>query len=489
MDVNSFREHVGSKHEVITISTKLKSTNKGFALLMKMGWKEGSGLGLSDDARVDPVPFVLKSDSTGIGKAAMDARVIEATVAQRRDLDSERQAKESEEQLQARRNAAVQKQVVQTGIAQVLRPFYCDVCDKQYQTVSQYDEHCNSYAHAHKKRFRDMQAAERAKNASSAEAEARKEKERKREQKELRKMAKAAGVKLPAGAGTGPSETPSGFKKAGWASVSSTVIAAEHGAATSEASTTLQQSSNSTSSGFKRAGWSTMGSLVTPVATISAEQSDAKLTTTPGAPSIPTTGSGFKKIGISLVPSTEQNAISTPLHHQNQWPGTSAAAGPSARKGNAEQSRSNWSSFQRGAPVQSRPVVPANDGAATLRTATSSSTQQQGDGVKRGRSRSRTRSPPARGRPPSGSRSPSRSRSPRSYRRRRRHSSSRSRSRSLSRSRSRSPPRRHRLPGSSSSSAYPRPYENRDRDGGSNRRDDRYSNGGRSSYRDEPHRR
>ena len=47
---------------------------------------------------MDPVPFILKSDSTGIGKTAMDARVIEATVAQRRDLDSERQMKESDEQ-------------------------------------------------------------------------------------------------------------------------------------------------------------------------------------------------------------------------------------------------------------------------------------------------------------------------------------------------------------------------------------------------------
>lgn len=53
-------------------------------------------------ARVDPIPFVLKSDSTGLGKAAMDARIIEATVAQRRDLHSERLMKESEEQRKKR---------------------------------------------------------------------------------------------------------------------------------------------------------------------------------------------------------------------------------------------------------------------------------------------------------------------------------------------------------------------------------------------------
>jgi hypothetical protein len=54
-------------------------------------------------ARVDPVPFVINTGNSGIGKAAMDSRIIEATVAQRRDLDSERQMKESDDQIQARK--------------------------------------------------------------------------------------------------------------------------------------------------------------------------------------------------------------------------------------------------------------------------------------------------------------------------------------------------------------------------------------------------
>ena len=126
---------------------------------------------------------------------------------------------------------------VQSEISSVLRAFYCELCDKQFQTVAQYDEHTNSYAHHHKARFRDMQAAQKA--TFGASAEERKEKERKREEKELRKLAKAAGIKLtkpatsstaataaaqPATGAIGESseQKPTGFKKSGWATVGPT---------------------------------------------------------------------------------------------------------------------------------------------------------------------------------------------------------------------------------------------------------------------------
>lgn len=52
--------------------------------------------------RIDPVPFTVKADLTGLGKTSQDARMIESTVSQRRELDSERQTRESEEQRKAR---------------------------------------------------------------------------------------------------------------------------------------------------------------------------------------------------------------------------------------------------------------------------------------------------------------------------------------------------------------------------------------------------
>ena len=102
------------------------------------------------------------------------------------------------------------------------------MCDEKFQNV-QYDEHCNSYAHHHKIRFKE---------------------------KGLRKAAKAAGVKLntvtpvvgmisttknsaviTATPGTepgpGPSEKKSGFTVGGWSTVNS----------------------SSSGGGFKKPGW------------------------------------------------------------------------------------------------------------------------------------------------------------------------------------------------------------------------------------------
>ena len=49
-DLSLYDEHHrGTEREVITVETKIKSTNKGFALLAKMGWKEGEPLGISGE--------------------------------------------------------------------------------------------------------------------------------------------------------------------------------------------------------------------------------------------------------------------------------------------------------------------------------------------------------------------------------------------------------------------------------------------------------
>ncbi|KAI0724348.1 hypothetical protein C8T65DRAFT_704233 [Cerioporus squamosus] len=234
MDVDKYDEYYKQRpaREVITVETKIQSTNVGFSMLAKMGWVEGSPLGLSGDGRVDPVPFYVKNDLTGLGKATQDVRMIESTVSTRRGLDSERQTKETEEQRRQREDAVARRAAVQSEISSVLRPFYCEVCEKQFQNVAQYDEHTNSYAHHHKVRFRDMQAAQRASRNTEEEVNKRKEKERKREEKELRKIAKAAGVKMtkPPGAVVAPAPAvgaaragepqTSGFKKSGWATVS-----------------------------------------------------------------------------------------------------------------------------------------------------------------------------------------------------------------------------------------------------------------------------
>ena len=51
---------------------------------------------------MDPVPFYVKNDLTGLGKMNQDVEMIESTVSQRRNLDSERLLRETEEQRRAR---------------------------------------------------------------------------------------------------------------------------------------------------------------------------------------------------------------------------------------------------------------------------------------------------------------------------------------------------------------------------------------------------
>ena len=94
MDVDKYDEYYTSKpsREVITVETKIKSSNIGFSMLAKMGWVEGTPLGLMGDGmcrslvvackshgcqsgRIDPVPFYVKNDLTGLGKASQDVRM------------------------------------------------------------------------------------------------------------------------------------------------------------------------------------------------------------------------------------------------------------------------------------------------------------------------------------------------------------------------------------------------------------------------------
>ncbi|KAL0950882.1 hypothetical protein HGRIS_007641 [Hohenbuehelia grisea] len=259
--ISKYDEYVrGPAREVITVETRIKPSNKGFALLAKMGWTEGKPLGLSEDGRVDPIPFQIKNDLTGLGKTNQDVRMIETTVSQRRELDSERQTKETEEQRRVREEHVARRTALDTEISSTLRAFYCELCDKQFKNVAQYDEHTNSYAHHHKARLKDMQA--NARIIPREELDRRKEKERKREEKELRKIAAAAGIKMPKSAATTITPTSadaqpgsdmdvepkqSGFRQAGWASVSS---------ASNLSSAPAGQSSQSAGG---RGGWNTVG--------------------------------------------------------------------------------------------------------------------------------------------------------------------------------------------------------------------------------------
>ncbi|KAG8763872.1 hypothetical protein FRC11_010497 [Ceratobasidium sp. 423] len=273
-DISVYDEYIrGPIREPVTVETKISSTNKGFGMLAKMGWKEGEGLGVSGQGRTDPIPFLVKLDALGLGRSSHDDRIIESTVSQRRELDSERMIKETEEQRKAREEAAAAKEQVKTEVKGTLRSFFCTDCEKQYSNIAQYDEHVRSYAHTHVVRMKEQQAT--ARQRQSGESAARKAKEKKREEKEMRKMAAAAGIKYSSSPATSssiivpaqpiikPITTSSGggfapvsdppAKRGGWSAVTT---AAEPSSARSFASVSAPVVAPG---GFKKAGWTTVG--------------------------------------------------------------------------------------------------------------------------------------------------------------------------------------------------------------------------------------
>lgn len=141
-----------------SLHRSLGSGNVGKSLLLKMGWREGCGLGVGGFGRVDPVPISDKrgGDLTGIGKTSLDTRTIASSTAARRTLESERQLIETEPERERRLLLMEKKQAQREDVSLALKTYRCELCQKQYDRPSTFDAHLNSYDHHHKK-VRTMQ--------------------------------------------------------------------------------------------------------------------------------------------------------------------------------------------------------------------------------------------------------------------------------------------------------------------------------------------
>ncbi|XP_005742511.1 G patch domain-containing protein 11 [Pundamilia nyererei] len=72
----SYKEQESESREV-ALQSSISNENKGFALLQKMGYKAGQGLGKQGAGRVDPIPLNIKTDRGGIGMEEMKKRKAE----------------------------------------------------------------------------------------------------------------------------------------------------------------------------------------------------------------------------------------------------------------------------------------------------------------------------------------------------------------------------------------------------------------------------
>ncbi|KAI8339948.1 hypothetical protein BC941DRAFT_318413, partial [Chlamydoabsidia padenii] len=177
--------------EQTSMETHLPSHNMGYRLLQKMGWKQGTGLGRLGQGRTDPIRIDLKQDSLGIGKAEQDQEYIESSASKRKALDSEKQLGETTVERQQREDKATKQYEIQQELKNVKRAFYCELCDKQYNKISEYDQHLQSYDHHHKKRFKDMKEQTKRSSIGQGDKERKRERERRREEKEMKRMQQA----------------------------------------------------------------------------------------------------------------------------------------------------------------------------------------------------------------------------------------------------------------------------------------------------------
>ncbi|KAJ3148194.1 hypothetical protein HDU86_007542 [Geranomyces michiganensis] len=192
-----------------TMDSHLPEDNIGYQLLLKMGWKRGTGLGAAGEGRVEPVRIYVEDGGLGLGKREQLNTYLAETTANRKMLASEVIAAETEEERLEREARAKRSSTIKEEIKAVTAAFFCSDCNKQYSKVSEYETHLSSYDHNHVLRFKDMKEATRKGLLPGVpDKRKREDKERAREEKEMRRLQQAAAAMNGAGRGAAPSPPP-----------------------------------------------------------------------------------------------------------------------------------------------------------------------------------------------------------------------------------------------------------------------------------------
>ncbi|XP_043855500.1 G patch domain-containing protein 8 isoform X1 [Dromiciops gliroides] len=189
--------------EQASLDKPIESDNIGHRLLQKHGWKLGQGLGKSLQGRTDPIPIVVKYDVMGMGRMEMELDYAEDATERRRVLEVEKE--DTEELRQKYKDYVDKEKAIAKALEDLRANFYCELCDKQYQKHQEFDNHINSYDHAHKQRLKDLKQREFARNVSS-----RSRKDEKKQEKALRRLHELAEQRKQAecALGSGPMFRP-----------------------------------------------------------------------------------------------------------------------------------------------------------------------------------------------------------------------------------------------------------------------------------------
>ncbi|KAL8171791.1 hypothetical protein V2J09_023595 [Rumex salicifolius] len=216
--------------EQASLDTQLTSSNVGFRLLLKMGWK-GKGLGKDEQGITEPIKSGIRDPKLGIGKQEEEDYYTSGDNVQRRKLDIE--LEETEEVAKKREKAAYciyacllrgmvyhkrtstledlenfvqfllpggffcllranyenseREQKIQTEVKEIRKVFFCELCNKQYKLAMEFEAHLSSYDHNHRKRFKEMREMH-----GSSNRDDRQKREQQRQEREMAKFAQIA---------------------------------------------------------------------------------------------------------------------------------------------------------------------------------------------------------------------------------------------------------------------------------------------------------
>lgn len=151
-DANKDKEKLEDKNldtEITTTKHPIQSSNIGYKLLQKMGWDEKSALGKQANGIITPITVDYKVDTLGLGKKEEFDEWTSSDNIKRKLLSQE--IEETEDERIIRVENAKKLEEIKKNVVIINRPFYCEICDKQYKRSSEMETHLSSYDHNHTK--------------------------------------------------------------------------------------------------------------------------------------------------------------------------------------------------------------------------------------------------------------------------------------------------------------------------------------------------
>eukprot|EP00002_Diphylleia_rotans_P011676 TRINITY_DN22_c0_g2_i2.p1 TRINITY_DN22_c0_g2~~TRINITY_DN22_c0_g2_i2.p1 ORF type:complete len:334 (-),score=106.53 TRINITY_DN22_c0_g2_i2:82-1083(-) len=173
-------EHDAKEAQRASLDKGIAESNIGYKMLLKMGWKEKTGLGKDGSGIAEPIRVDTKADRMGLGRATYEKQYTDPENIKRITLLSE--LAEDDEIVVKHTLKREKEEELKKVILDNFRPFYCELCDKQYKSATEFETHLSSYEHNHKKRFVEMKAMQDHKKTSNW-----KKKEKLNEEKEMKR--------------------------------------------------------------------------------------------------------------------------------------------------------------------------------------------------------------------------------------------------------------------------------------------------------------